>query len=88
MQGILKDFEEVIAARPLLTISILFIIACLTLRSLTIKPLVPQSLPWVGRPTGPFAEIRASFSSFNNVREWLKKGYSDVRIPPYVWAGR
>ena len=79
MQRVLSDLGEVLAARPTLTFSFVAFLIFLAFRSLTKKALVPESLPWVGRPaSGPFVETRAALGSFNNVRAWLKEGYATV----------
>jgi hypothetical protein len=80
MAGIISELGHVLTARPTLTVSVVVFVVFLAFQAVSKKALVPQSLPWVGRPTsGPFVETRASFSSFNNVREWLKEGYATVR---------
>ena len=80
MQGIVNDLGQVFVTRPTITVPAVIFLIFAALRLLKSETLVPKSLPWVGRPTsGPFAETRASFSSFNNVRAWLKEGYATVR---------
>ena len=79
MEGLLKWFAEAIATKPLLFLALGFSLCLLILRSVTKKAKVPQSLPWMGRPTsGLFREVRASLSSFSNYREWLAEGYAKV----------
>lgn len=40
---------------------------------------VPAGVPWIGKDSSKlFAETRATFASFNNVREWLGEGYEKV----------
>jgi hypothetical protein len=47
--------------------------------SITSKSEVPSDLPWIGKDSSKlFAETRASFSSFGNVRKWLGEGYEKV----------
>lgn len=79
MQGIVNDLGQVFVTRPTITVPAVIFLIFVAVRVLTSETLVPKSLPWVGRPTsGPFAETRASFSSFNNVRAWLQEGYATV----------
>ena len=41
---------------------------------------LPSSLPWIGKDSSKwFAETRAHFASFTNVRQWLAEGYLKVR---------
>lgn len=79
MQALPTYFETLVERRPSLTFGVVVFLAFLAFCSLTKKHLVPESLPWVGRPTtGPFIYTRASLSSFSNVRIWLKEGYAKV----------
>jgi len=79
MQGVVNDLGQVFVTRPTITVPAVIFLIFVAVRVLTSDTLVPKSLPWVGRPSsGPFAETRASFSSFNNVRAWLQEGYATV----------
>ena len=51
-------------------------------RQLTAEPSVPTGVPWVGKePNKVFADTRATFASFSNVRKWLGEGYEKVGWP-------
>ncbi|THW20253.1 putative P450 monooxygenase [Aureobasidium pullulans] len=63
-------------ARPALSLLALTLALLLAARLRNSKTTVPKTLPWVGKSTGPLAEIRASYASFNNVRQWLAEGYA------------
>jgi len=46
---------------------------------LTSTSTVPSGLPWVGKDSSKlFADTRATFASFSNVRKWLGEGYEKV----------
>lgn len=71
---------EILQGRPVLTLFALTAILLLAARIVFRKAKAPSALPWVGRPTGPLAETRASYASFNNVHRWLAEGYSKVGL--------
>lgn len=62
-----------------IVLPVVVIVLAVILHAAFQKSAVPDSLPWVGKAdSGLFAETRASFSSFNNVRQWLAEGYGKV----------
>lgn len=66
--------------RPALWLSVLATILLFAVRYNKREATVPSTLPWVGRPTGPLAETRARYASFNNVRQWFAEGYAKVCV--------
>jgi hypothetical protein len=65
-------------------VPVLFAFISLLYSRITARRTTPKDVPWIGKPTGLFAETRAHLSSFNNVRQWLGEGYKKVGVLPGV----
>lgn len=59
-------------------LSLAVVVVLFATRAALRKSAVPNTLPWVGKPSGILAETRASFASFLNARQWLAEGYAKV----------
>ena len=66
-------------SNPTVAIPILLLVLHSIYGRLTSTSSVPAGVPWVGKDSNKlFAETRATFGSFNNVRKWLEEGYQKV----------
>lgn len=75
METVLDRLTTPAVAIPLLVFSLYTLYTYLTS-----EPLIPAELPWIGKRSNKlFAETRAHFASFHNVRNWLAEGYEKVR---------
>jgi hypothetical protein len=63
----------------LIWVPVLFAVVSLVYSRVIARSTTPKNLPWIGKEPGKlFAETRAHFSSFSNVRQWLNEGYEKV----------
>jgi hypothetical protein len=67
-------------ARPVILFPLGFVLLSVLYSLATSNDRLPETIPWIGKDcTKLFAETRAHFSSFSNVRQWLQAGYGKVR---------
>jgi hypothetical protein len=90
--NIIKTFKMVLnilverLSSSFIWLPVLFAIVSLVYSRVTAHNTTPKNLPWIGKEPGKlFAETRAHFSSFSNVRQWLNEGYEKVTCSLYCF---
>lgn len=63
---------------PIVLVPLTILVVCVSWSKAKTQNALP-SLPWVGKRSEVFSGTRATYRSFNNVRQWLEEGYEKAR---------